>query len=173
MIPKDGQFEKTNSKPQNGHTSLPRAGSGGAPFNTNNTKSTVNIPTVNIPTVNIPTVNIPTVNIPTVTIPTVCNIEKQHAGNTKNKQKRYTHGTPFAQARWRITLFYAYGCVLDLQVVSVTLPSGVLDEVALGGGGGNVSFHVKVKPPRFAILESLEIKKNRKSISMLWDFLAN
>ena len=52
----------------------------GAPFNTNDTKQTANIPTVNIPTANIPTVNIPTVNIPTVIIPTVKSIERQHAG---------------------------------------------------------------------------------------------
>ena len=66
--------------PKSGHTSLPRRISGGrGPFNTNNTKPTVNIPTVNIPTVNMPTVN-------------------------KKQTKRHTLGTPFAQAHWRINM---------------------------------------------------------------------
>ena len=38
----------------------------------------------------------------TDSIPTVKNIEKQHAGNKKNRQKKHPLGTPFAQARRRI-----------------------------------------------------------------------
>ena len=58
----------------------------GGPFNTNNTKPTLNIPTVNIPTVSIPTVNIPTVNMSTVNIPTV----KTQKNNIRETQKTDT-----------------------------------------------------------------------------------
>ena len=73
--------------PKSGHTSWPRWRSGG-PFNTNNTKPTVNIPPVNIQTVNIPTVNMPTVNIPTV---------KTQKNNMRKTQQTAIKATPLAR----------------------------------------------------------------------------
>ena len=76
---------------------------GGAPFNTSNTKPTVNIPTVNIPTVNIPTVNVPTVNIPTI------KTQKQHVENTNNRQtKTYPWHAIRASAVADIIYIYMY-----------------------------------------------------------------
>ena len=58
---------------------------GGAPFNKNNIKLTVNIPTVNIPTV------------------------KTQNDSMRESQKINTLGTPFAQTRWGIYIhIYIY-----------------------------------------------------------------
>ena len=63
-------------------------GKWGGPFNTNNTKPTVNVPTVNVPTVNIPTVNILALNIPTI---------KMQNSNMLETQKKYKKDTPLAR----------------------------------------------------------------------------